>query len=228
MNADFGLSDNLIAKLVIPLVLGLVSWFIKDHLVGLASKRENLARVEWERQLTEIWSPLFYWSGVVMFSNAKEGWEGYGRKEVGAILSRSAHLLPLEHYVTLIRVLEQLTKQNTKEPGKEELKKVRAYIYDQIEILNYQLFRKDGAFDPVANSDVFGSVRALFRLLSIAIRHLVIWVTVISVVFLLYVCYLEQLYWILFLFVVVLFVVSYFDVKRERKLYREMKEKLNR
>ena len=61
-------------KIALPAAVALISWFIKDFIFGLISKRREAMRREWEFRLREIWSPLYYWSGVVLFGNDSKGW----------------------------------------------------------------------------------------------------------------------------------------------------------
>jgi len=68
------LTVALIEKFILPLILGIVGWFVKDYLFAVYARRDELVRKEWERRLLEIWCPLYYWSGIVMLSgNQKDG-----------------------------------------------------------------------------------------------------------------------------------------------------------
>jgi hypothetical protein len=224
---DFGvdLKPEVVEKLIVPLVIGLVSWLVKDVIVGVLSKREELTRAEWKSRLLDTWAPLFYWSGVVQFLDPKTGWEKYGAKELGQVLVRSAHLIPLDHYNTLIRCLEQVTAQKTHELTLEEIKKTRAYIYGQIEILNYLLFGRHVWFDTGTYSDVFGTAKRLIRFVAQTVRDLIIWLLIISLLMALYVSYMEEWYWVLVVFVGLTALIIFFDTRRQLKLHAAIRKR---
>src|SRR5712691_10589806 len=115
------LTVALIEKLILPLILGTVGWFVKDYLFAVYARRDELVRKEWERRLLEIWCPLYYWSGIVMLSGNQKGWERHGLKELETILTRSAYVLPVRHYTNLIKLVQILTGLKTTEPSIEEL-----------------------------------------------------------------------------------------------------------
>src|SRR5688572_11542010 len=132
--------QDLVEKLAIPLVLGLVGWFVKDYLFTVYARRDELVRKEWEKRLLEVWSPLYYWSGVVMLSGRERGWDRHGMKELESILEKSAHLLPTQHYNNLIKLIQMLTGQVTAAPRISDLKLTRQFIHNKIVTLNYVLY----------------------------------------------------------------------------------------
>ncbi len=65
MGSEDHLASILTEKLFIPLVLGIAGWFIKSFLFTEYARRNEAVRKEWEWRLLEVWSPLYYWSGIV-------------------------------------------------------------------------------------------------------------------------------------------------------------------
>ena len=212
-------------KLVVPAIVGLFSWLIKDFIFGLISRRNEQLRKEWEYRLNEIWSPLFYWSGVVMFDEKAKGWDKHGIKEMEVILAKSAHLLPSKHYRTLIKLLEMQTGQPTKRIKLEDIVKTRDHIYKQIELLNYLLHRRS-SIDALDATDILSPYKILLRLLSFGAFHLVIWVFIILIVFILYSLYINQHYWVMTLLVIIFAIVVAIDVQKRMDIHREVKKRL--
>ena len=133
------LGPTLIEKLIFPLIVGIVGWFLKDYLFAVYARRDELVRKEWERRLLEVWSPLYFWSGVILLDGKQKGWDRHGLKELEVILSKNANLLPIHHYNTLIKLIQTLTDQKTSAVDISQLKKTRQYIYDQVKTFNYLL-----------------------------------------------------------------------------------------
>src|SRR5712691_6397013 len=172
------LTVALIEKLILPLILGTVGWFVKDYLFAVYARRDELVRKEWEKRLLEIWCPLYYWSGIVMLSGDQKGWGRHGLKELETILSRSAHILPAGHYNNLIKLVQTLTGQKTTEPSIRDLKLTRQYIYNKIKTFNYLLYRRSGWFEVTTYTDFFASAKYLVRFASQALKHIVVWAVV--------------------------------------------------
>ena len=164
-----------IQRALIPLAIGLISWLIKDLLVKTVTRRNETVRKEWEYRLKEIWSPLFYWSGIVAFSDSERGWRKHGVKELGDILTRSAHLLPLKHYYSLIKLLEGATDQKTSPVSLDRIKAARDFIYKQIELMNYLLYRHQMMYEPDYAVDITKPYKLLLRAITTMLFHLFIW-----------------------------------------------------
>lgn len=207
-------------KLVIPVILAVLSWFLKDYLVGIQRQRQEATRAEWKARLSEVWSPLFYWSGVIRFRDSSQSWERYGTKELGVVLSKAAHLLPLRHYHVLVRLLERATNQKTKDVSDQELANTRRYIYGQIEILNHALYGQYTWFDPANGSDVFGSARLALRVITELSIHLAIWLTIVLALLLMYVAFEHGYRWILVLPIGFIFFLMVAEVRRRVRLRR--------
>jgi len=148
-------------KLVIPILVALFSWFLKDFFLGITNARDQTTREEWQFRLKEIWSPLYFWSGVLCFDGGPKSFERYGAKELSEVLAKAAYLLPKDHYNNFVRLLQQVTEQKTQVLSFEEFAKTRRYIYGQIEVLNHVLYRQYEWMDPATQTDVLASLRQL-------------------------------------------------------------------
>lgn len=210
----------LIEKFFFPLILGIVGWFVKDYLFAVNARRDDLVRKEWERRLLEIWSPLYYWSGIVMLSAKEEGWNRHGLKELEIILTKSAHILPLPHYNNLIKLIQTLTNQHTSEASIRDLTLTRQYIYNQVKTFNYLLYRKNGWFEPTAYTDFFASARYLVRFISQAFKHILVWGIIVILFFITYLAYVNKIYWIVLVILIVVTVPILYDWYRQIKLHQ--------
>jgi len=219
------MDTNAIYKLIVPALIGLFSWLIKDFIFGLISKRNEQLRKEWEYRLKEIWSPLFYWSGIVMLEEKKRGWDRHGIKEMETILAKSAHLLPSKHYYTLIKLLEKETRQPTSRIKMDDIIKTRDYIYKQIELLNYLLHRRS-RIDALDATDILSPYRTLLRLLSFGAIHLMIWVFIVLIVVILYSLYANHYYWVMMLLIIIFAIVMSVDVLKRLDIHKEIKKRL--
>lgn len=218
---------DMIEKIVVPAAVALISWLIKDFIFGLYTRRNEALRREWEYRLKEIWSPLFYWSGIVLLDDVKKGWEKHGLTELEKILAKSAHLIPRKHYYVLMTVIELLTAQKTtKKPSLQELTKAREYIYSQIELLNYLLYRRSGMDDASINTNVLHPYRYLLRMFSLGIIHLGIWVIIAGVIMGIYFFYMEGYYRLLIIVALLLAIVFYVDVRKRREIRLEFEKRL--
>ena len=164
----------LLEKLVFPLVLGIVGWFVKDYLFTVYGRREQTVRTEWERRLLDVWCPMYYWSGIVLLDDRLRNWDRHGLKELETVLARSAHLLPVQHYINLIKLIQGLTGQKTDALTPGDLNVTRQYIYRQIKTLNYLLYRRSGWFDSDTYTNFFAALKYLLRFLSQALKHILV------------------------------------------------------
>lgn len=170
---------------ILAVVLAILSWFAKNNVVAYMTKREEAARKEWEFRLMNIWNPLFFWSGAVLFEPSKKDSEdpkgSYGVKELSNILQQAAHLIPLAHYRTFVRLLEIRTGQKKLQLDLDRLKSARAYVYGQVETHNYILFGRYPWFKVTRETDPLGSVKEALRFFAELLWHLLIWGTIILV-----------------------------------------------
>jgi hypothetical protein len=169
--------DTEIIKIVVaPILVALVSWLIKDYLFAQQKAKQELLRAEWQKRLTTFWSPLFLWSGMILFPKYGDG-KNIERaiSELTSALAGNAHLLPRKHYFVIMSLIEKATVLPNKALDLKVINDTRAYIYRQIEILNYLLYRRDSSFDPLANTAFVGPPLALLRATANATIHLVTW-----------------------------------------------------
>lgn len=213
-------------KILVSAIVGLISWLIKDFVFGIVSKRNEQLRKEWEYRLKEVWSPLFYWSGVVLFNGKQKSWDKHGLHELELILVKSAHLLPLKHYYALIRVIEMESGQQTQRVNLSEITTTRDYIYKQIELLNYLLYRKKGIFDALETTDILSPYKTALRLFSVGAFHMLIWVIIVSVIIGMYLLYVKAYYWPLWMIALIFVVIIYVDIKKRLELHKEIKKRL--
>jgi len=219
---------DIFEKSLITAAVGIISWLVKDLLIKAAIKRNEAARKEWDHRLKEIWSPLFYWSGVISFSDSSQGWQKHGVKELESILAKSAHLLPTEHYYNLIKIIESATDQKTKSASIKELMKTRDYIYRQVELLNYLLYRHETIYEADVTVDVLAPYKFLLRGASALFLHLLVWAVIASIIIGLYISYSKGILWPIALPIIFLLIASYFDIRKRIQIYQEIRKLLRK
>ena len=222
------LNTALIEKLILPLILGIVGWFVKDYLFGVYARRDEIVRKEWEKRLIDVWCPLYYWSGIVMLSGNEKGWERHGLKELETILTRSAHILPAQHYNNLIKLIQTLTGQKTTVPRISDLQLTRQYIYNQVKTFNYLLYRRKGWFEVTTYTDFFASAKYLVRFTSQALKHIVVWLIVIALFGGTYLAYVKKIYWIVVAVLACVLVPILYDWYKQIELNRVIKQQTKR
>jgi hypothetical protein len=209
-------------KLVIPILVALFSWFLKDFFLGITNARERTTREEWEFRLKEVWGPLYLWSGVVCFDK-KDKEIRYGIEQLSEALARAAYLLPVEHYTNLIKLLQQATDQKTAPLSFADFAKTRRYIYGQIEVLNHVLYKQYEWLEPATQTDVLASAKQLLRLVTDLVVHLVVWITIGGLLFALYVAVHQGYEWILAILGIGACVLALVEAKRRRGLRRQIR-----
>ena|SRR5438067_1224636 len=172
-------------KLVVPSIAAVVAWLVKDVLVRSYVARREEARREWLYRLREVYSPLWMWSGVVRFAG-EPGKDRFGVSQLADTLSRAANLLPIREYFVFIKLLEQATGQATTAPSLKDIQKARDYVYSRIEVLNVALFVQPGYFQLTRPTDLFSSVRDVWRTSVDSLIQLAIWLTLTVIVVLVY------------------------------------------
>ncbi len=210
-------------KLVIPIVVALFSWFLKDYFLGITNSREKMTREEWKFRLTEVFGPLYLWSGVLCFDGGPRSFERYGAMQLSEVLAKAAYILPVDHYNAFVRLLEQATDQKTGSLSYAEFAKTRKYVYGQIEVLNHVLYKQYEWFDPATQTDVLASARQLLRLVTDMTIHLVVWLGIGMLLFGLYIAAIEGYEWILGIAAVCAGVLALFEARRRRHLRRQMR-----
>lgn len=213
-------------KIILSLCLAIISWIIKDLLIKSIIRKNDSVRAEWESRLKEVWSPLFYWSGIITLSDNIKGWQKHGIKELENILSKSAHLLPLNHYYNLIRLIEGATNQKTTPITLDQIKSTRDYIYKQIELLNYLLYRRETIYEAQYAVDIVAPYRFLLRVISGFIFHLLIWSLIAGTLTSFYFSYKMRMLWPFIVFAIIFSIIIYFDIKGKRETYMKIKKML--
>ncbi len=215
-----------VEKYIVPAVVALISWLIKDFVFGLNVKRSDALRREWEYRLKEVWSPLYYWSGVILFGNDSKGWAKHGVGDLEKTLAKSAHLVPRQHFYKLIKLVETATEQQTKRITIEEIQKTREYVYGQIELLNYLLYRKSGMDDVSVKTNILHPYSHLLRLISLAAIHLAIWIAIAGALLFIYSLYADGYYWFVGILAAILIaalvLVVIVDFRKRREIEKEI------
>ena len=220
-----------IDKFVVPAVVALVSWLIKDFLFDLSVKRNEALRREWEFRLKEIWSPLYFWSGIVLFADNAKEWDKHGLADLEKTLAKSTHLIPRKQLYTFVKLVELASGQKTAKPTIDEIQKAREYVYSQIELLNYLLYRKTGMDDVSVKTNLLHPYRHLLRLLSPGVTHLAMWVAISGLILAVYSLYSEGYYWPLGVvavsILVLIVVLVWVDIRKRKEIEREIQKRVN-
>lgn len=214
-------------KMLITAVVALVSWVIKDLFFGSVAKRNEALHREWEYRLKEVWSPLYYWSGIILFDSDSKGWEKHGLKELESLIARCAYLIPKKHYYTLIKLVQIFAGQDTKRPTQEEIIETHNYFYKQIELLNYLLYRSSDLDDVGSRSNVLYPYKYLLRIVSNGILHILIWIVIISLVFGIYWLFTHQIYWPVALIFLIFVIVIIADIRKRDEIKKQIEGRLN-
>lgn len=213
---------ELIKVLVAPILVTLISWLIKDYLFAQQKAKQNLLRAEWEKRLTTFWSPLFLWSGMILFDKYGDGKNiEKSVSELTAVLAGNAHLLPRKHYFVIISLIEKATVLPNKSLNLKDVNNTRAYIYRQIEILNYLLYKRDSSFDPLTSTAFIGLPLALIKVAANATLHLLAWGLLVGFVYLGYYLFNKGLIFLLAIYSLVLVLPLWVDAERNIEIRRE-------
>jgi hypothetical protein len=201
------------------------AWFIKDFLFGLYQKRVALERHEWEYRLKEVYCPLYYWSGLLMFDTNDE--ERIAILEaINAIMARGAYTIAQRHYYTFVRLVEHGYLQKTSGAAEEEIAAARQYLYNHIEALTALLYRMEataGVGDPSA---VLNPYRRMVRFALIAVSQVLVWAVVAGAIGgVLWLWQQQQVAWVGAL-VVVLLAGLWVDVRQRNLQRRGVRDRL--
>lgn len=167
-------SIELLRGLAAPIISVVGGWLLKDVVLGLYQRRRDEVRKEHLYRLREVYSPLFFWSGVSTFSH-DEASRVRCAQEMGRLLQQAAPLIKLEHFLIFVRLFEKLSGQKVASPSPERVAKARDYIYSQIEMLNFALFTNGDDFDPSSEMNVLQPLRRALRLGLNGIIQLAVW-----------------------------------------------------
>lgn len=213
---------ELIKVLVAPILVAIISWLIKDYFFAQQKAKLNLLRAEWQKRLTTFWSPLFLWSGMILFDRYGDGKNiEKAVSELTTILAGNAHLLPKKHYFVIISLIEKATVLPNKSLNLKDVNNTRAYIYRQIEILNYLLYKRDSSFDPLTNTAFIGPPLALIKVAANFTLHLLAWGLLVGFVYLGYYLFSEGLIFLLAIYSLLLVLPLWVDAERNIEIRRE-------
>lgn len=184
-------------KPALAVITGVLGWLVKDYLFGIVSKRREVVRAEWKARLTEVWGPLYYWSGAIRMWDEKKGWDRHGVRELEDLLDRNVHLIPQLHYYNLIRLIQSATGQSTSSIDEVAYSRTRQFIYRRVEILNLLLYRQTREYDPDAYTDPLALPRALLRGMTLVFVHGIAWALVLAVPAAIYIAWTRRALWVL-------------------------------
>jgi len=215
--------DVEVQKALIALVLGLVSWLAKDVIFNQRKERIGLIVAEHRKRLEEIWSPLyFYTSLILMDSNKRDRWDHPGVHELQDILEKSVHIIPTKHFKTLVKLLEGRTEQNTLLLDLEEYKSTKLYIFKQIQISDYIVFKKYIDFNPILEATTLPNLSSAMRQFNGLVINLLIWAGIAAIFYIGVYLIKNSIYWVLlliFMFWVFIFIRDiYLRSEREKFL----------
>lgn len=212
-------------QLVWAAAVGLAAWFIKDFLFGLYQKRAALERHEWEYRLKDVYCPLYYWSGVLMFDTAEDD-RIRTAEALNAIMAKAAYAIPEGHYYTFVRLVENAYGQQTTRVEKEQIVEARKYLLNHIEALTALLYRMEasgGVGDPATSLDPY---RRTLRFALVAVTQLLVWAIVGGAMWgVLWLWGRHDLTWVGALGIALL-VVLWVDVRQRDSQRRDLRKRL--
>ena len=213
---------ELIKDLVAPILVALISWLIKDYLFAQQKAKQELLRAEWQKRLTAFWSPLFLWSGMILFGKYGDGKNiEKAVSELTNVLAGNAHLLPKKHYFVVMSLIEKATVLPNKSLDLKNVGETRAYIYRQIEMLNYLLYKRDNSFDPLTNTAFVGPPLALMKAAANITLHVIAWAGLLGFLYLGYYLFSEGQFFWLTIYSLVLVLPMWADAERNIEIRRE-------
>lgn len=212
--------------LIAPIVVALVSWLIKDYIFAQQKAKQEMLRAEWQKRLTTFWSPLFLWSGIVIMKDGHNTDKAVS--ELTALLAANAHLIPLKHYYVIISLIEKVTVLPEKNLELKTVNETRAYIYRQVEMLNYLLYKRDSSFDPLTNASFTGAPLVLLRAIANASAQLVIWSIVAVFLYLGYFLLKEEYFLLLIPYSLIFVLPIWVDMEKRIEMRREAMHRVAR
>lgn len=204
--------------------VSIAAWFAKNVLLKGHEKRVAEIRKEWLFRLREIYCPLFYWSGVILFDDQRTS-QQYGADELGGVLAKAAYLIPRKHYYTLVKLVEWKSKQKTRPVSVEDYTLTRAWLYSQIETYNFALFRKSGDYEVEASFSLLSDFRRLWRLVISGAVNLFIWLLIVLLVLCIYWAVEGNATRLILMFILLL-IISGVEVYRRLAFEKEILRKL--
>lgn len=213
---------EIIKVLIAPILVALVSWLIKDYIFAQQKAKQDMLRSEWQKRLTTFWSPLYLWSGMILFPKYGEGKNvEKAVSELSTILASNAHLLPKKHYHVIMSLIEKVTVLPNKNLDIAAVTDTRYYIYRQIEILNYLLYKRDNSFDPLTNTAFIGTPLALLRAIANTSIQILTWSLVAGFIYVgYYLVQKDQFLWLM-PYSLILILPLWIDAEKRIEMRRE-------
>jgi hypothetical protein len=211
-------------RLIFPVSLAIISWFVKDFVFKLANKRNYAVNREWEFRLKEIFSPLYYWSGILVLRTNNEKYN-YGLEEFESVLSKCSYIIPSEHFHCLAKIVEKLSIQGANGPSGDEYRNTRAYLYDKIELLNYLLYRSSEYVDVSMDSNFFSPYKYLVRVIFTAFYHIFVWAIVGIILLFCYFIFANGYYLAIFFLFILLATIVVVDARRRDEIWRGIEQR---
>ncbi|MBU4143249.1 hypothetical protein KJ590_04635 [Patescibacteria group bacterium] len=212
-------------EVLIPTLVGVGGWFVKNFLFGLFQKRNQLKRVEWEYRLKEIYCPLYFWSGLLVMQMDRQVHASVC-EHLQEVLAKAAYVLPKDHYYTLIKLLEVAHNQETSGVPDTQRDSLRSYLYGQIEVLNFILYRSQETGGVGDISATLSPYRSLLRLFFIGATHLLVWGLIALIIYGLLWLYQARQFSVIGVCAVVLLIVFWVDVRRRDDIEQGIENRL--
>ncbi|SRR6266487_417155 len=212
-------------KIIFAALVGIAGWFVKDFLYGIIQRRNQLERSEWEYRLKEVYCPLYFWSGLLAMRLGD-----LQRSEIleqfHSVMAKASYVLPSVHYYVLVRLLEAAHEQVTSGVSDRERNDTRAYLHNQIEVLNFVLYRSDetgGVGDPAI---ILTPYKRVLRLLLIGFNHVLMWLLITLLIGGALLLYDGPYLPLLGLTAIVVLVLLWIDVRQRRAIRLGLQERM--
>lgn len=172
------------AELVTTTLIGAIGWIIKEVLFRGFDASRAAARSEWERQLREVWSPIYVNLILLFESDGGASASGYVARVEG-ILERNVNLIPREHLGRIGRVLSYFKGHSSPKFAKEDVFALTDYCYKRVEELNFILYKDEPAYRIDGRLHPLVWYFIVFRYLIRALWHFTVWAILALLVLLL-------------------------------------------
>ena len=210
---------------LMALIVGLVSWLIKNVIFKQRNERVSLIVAEHRKRLEDVWSPPHFYTGLILMDSTRvDKWCHPGVREIQKIMEKSAHIIPSNHFQMLVKLLEGRTEQNTGTLDIEDFRSTKLYFIKQIQICDYIVFKKYIDFNPILETSKWPSFSSLLRQLNGVVISLMIWAAIASIFYFGAYLVINSIYWplmLLFILWAIIFIRDiYLRVKRD-KFFRD-------
>ncbi|MBE0598264.1 MAG: hypothetical protein IH614_13430 [Desulfuromonadales bacterium] len=176
--------------ILFPSILAVVGWLIKNYIFGLITKRNEIAHREFEYRLKEIFTPLYYYTGKILFERDSNTGDDIVARQLDILLSKAAYIIPKRHFHTIVKLVETNCSQNTSSISENDYINTRQFLYGQIEILNFILY-SGPEFDIRVKTHLFQSYKYLIRYILTGIYHILVWAIIVMLIAILTMFFVE-------------------------------------